>query len=391
MRILKVTGGYPPAYAQGGTATAAHSLMKALKAIGNQVMVLTTNINGKNKLDLVGMHKYDGVDVCYCRASNSFLPYYSPELTKTLKTIAKDFDIVLLDSSWTVYGVSAGKILQKTGKPYIIYSHGCLDPERLKISKFKKKLWWMLFDKHLYNKAAAVVALTETEIQHLKNMGIRTSIFKIPNGVEVKEIDTKLVKSIIAKEFPNLVSHEYILYLGRFDPIKGIDILIDAYYNIRKKKGSDFPLLILAGPNNNHYALKIRKKVSILGLESDVIFTGLVTGEKKAALMKRAKLFVLPSKGEGLPVTALEALAYEIPVIITKKCYLSEVSKHKAGIEVEADNRSLAEAIVYAIKNYPEMLLMAKRGKDLVSRFFSWKVVAKETAKMCKAVLGGNK
>ena len=388
MRILKITGGYPPAFAQGGTATAAHSLMKALKRQGADVAVLTLNINGKERLEPSnGFVDYEGIPVWYCRGEMHPVPYFSLEFSRVLSEHINDYDIVLLDSNWTGYGLSTGKICRENKKPYIMYSHGCLDPSRLKIGRFKKNFWWHFLDAPLYNNANAVVALTRAEVDHLRNKGVRTPITVIPNGVEKDPDRERACIEELAEINPDLVPDKYFLFLGRLDPIKGIDLLMKAY--ARLIQGIQEPLhrLVIAGPSHKNYIDQLLALHEDLRLGDKVVFTGMVQGVGKWSLMKYAKAFVLTSLGEGLPMTALEALSIGTPVILSKACYLPEISEWAAGLEIDPQVDSIEKALKWAIENPDEHKEMSQKGIEMVEKTFTWEKVAQKTIDLCERVL----
>ena len=87
--------------------------------------------------------------------------------------------------------------------------------------------------------------------------------------------------------------------------------------------------------------------VQELGLGDRVIFTGMVTGEAKAALLTHADLFVLPSYSEGFPMVVAEAMGYGLPLVITETCYVPEVEEGGAGLVVKPDTESLTDCPAY--------------------------------------------
>lgn len=383
MRILKITGGYPPSHAQGGTATAAHFLMKHLKGLGHDVYVITTNINGKERIH-PGETVYDGVPVCYCSASNRVVPYYSPEMKRKIIETIEQFDVILLDSTWTWYGVVAGKILSKHRKAYIIYSHGCLDPEKLAKGRVKKKLWWTLFDKKLYNRSSAVVALTMEEKRQLESIGVEAPIYVIPNGVEVQQLSREEYFKTLSQSFPELLQKEYFLYLGRFEYIKGLDILLKAYEKLLYTR-PDVPLLVLAGPYDAVWIRKLKVNSTVL---RNVRFTGLVSHPLKDALIYFSKAMVLASRSEGLPMSVLEALSLGKPVVITDKCNLPQVEIYGCGIVTRPDCKSFYEGLHKFLSFSLDVLSnMSDNALKLARNEFSWKKVAMDTEKLIYNIL----
>jgi glycosyltransferase involved in cell wall biosynthesis len=388
MKILKVTGGYPPAFAQGGTATAAHSLMKSLKKNGAEVAVLTLNINGKERIQPSGdFTDYEGIPVRYCKGYMHPVPYFSIELKKVLTNIIKQYDIVLLDSNWTGYGLSTGLICRQSNKPYIIYSHGCLAPNRLLISPLRKKLWWKLFDSPLYNKADGVVALTKSEILQLRNLGVKSPITIIPNGVENNFNENDISIDTLKCFNQKLDKDNFFLFLGRLDPIKGIEMLLEAYARLSKSFSTSLPLMVFAGPSHKNYIKNIKKYMTNLGLEEKIIFTGLVKGVEKWALIKFASAFILPSFGEGLPMAALEALSLGTPVILSKTCYLPEITEWGAGLEIDTRVESISDALKWAIENPDQHKKMGFRGINMIKELFSWDKIAQKTYILCEKIL----
>lgn len=385
MRIVKVTGGYPPAFQQGGTATAAHSLCKALKSLGHSTKVLTTNIDGSAFLPWGDQWRpYDGIDVFYARASRKYLPYYCPALVRELRRLLYAADIVLLDSSWTWYGPKVGAQCRRMGVPYVVYAHGCLAPGRVRRGYWKKRLWWRLFDADLYNKASAVVALTEKEAHDLRRFGVsRPLIEVIPNGVDpIPRLDAPghHLRSIgIDPDRP------IVLFLGRIEPIKGVDVLIRAFRLICDHTPD--PLLVIAGPDEDGERQKTERLSHAIGLGDRVVFTGPVYGETKWALLHSATVFVLPSVEEGLPMAVLEALECGVPVVISEGCGLREVAASKAGFVVSRDFREIATSVLCLLRDRQLRSEMGLNGRGLVESKYRWRRVAEQTIDLCRRIM----
>lgn len=386
MRILFVVGAYPPSDKHGGPPITNHCLAKALKKLGHEVFVLTTDINGKERLDVVsGNTEWDNIGVRYCRWIKSPIPIHSPELGRELRKIGSNFDIALISSAWNSYGLSASKSCRKTDLPYIMYPHGSFDRTRLRRSCFKKKVFWKLFDKHIYNRANGVVALTESEANQLQAMEVKSPITVIPNGVLSKNISTSQSKSELQKNFCDLIDHSFILFLGRLEQIKGIDILVKAFAQIH----NDFPshTLVLAGPNERGHRQEIEELIKQYNLFDSVLFTGHVDGSVKQSLLHCAEAFVLSSYGEGLPMSVLEAMATGIPVVISDKCHIPEVQTSNAGVIVSCDPHSVANGLRKVLADPSAREIMGENGKHLINEKFTWEKVAAATETLCKQII----
>ena len=112
---------------------------------------------------------------------------------------------------------------------------------------------------------------------------------------------------------------------------------------------------------------------------SDIVFTGPLYGEDKLEAYADADVYVLPSRYEMFPVTILEAWAAGNPVITTNKCGISDMVK-EAGIVVEYDKNSLAEAIIKIITDDELAEKYVKKG-TLILKTLSWENIGQKIEK----------
>ena len=172
---------------------------------------------------------------------------------------------------------------------------------------------------------------------------------------------------------------DYVLYLGTLKPSKNIEGLVAAFS--RLKNVDEGLKLVLAGKKGWLYE-PIFEKVKDLGLEDDVIFTDFVDEEDKPALIKGAKVFVLPSFWEGFGLDVLAAMACGVPVVVSKVGSLPEVAGD-AGILVDPKS---VESIAGGIKEVllaPNTKYNSMVGKGLAqAKKFSWEKTARETLKI---------
>lgn len=369
MKILKITGSYPPSFNQGGTVTAAHQFCLELKKQGHDVVVLTTTINGTEKLNgnRTFHDVYEGVDVYYFRANKKALPYYSYELSKYLKSIVNNFDLVLLDTSFTFYGLSVSRILRKNKIPYFVYSHGCYQKNRWKKSKIKKIVWWNLFDKKIYNSASEVIALTSDEKQTLLQLGVKSSIAIIPNGINVEHICDRNIEN----------KNKRILFLGRINHIKGVDILIESL-SFLKKRTDDF-VLDIVGPIDENYKNRLITIAKDCDVISKIKFHGPVDNVGKWSFYCNTDIFCLTSRGEGFSMAILEALSVGKPVLISTHCSFPEVQGNRLGIIVDLNPQEIATGLYEILTKEPHDSSRSQLSMDFIRKNYSWKNIVKKT------------
>lgn len=138
----------------------------------------------------------------------------------------------------------------------------------------------------------------------------------IPNGIDIKKygIGNKRVDFI---EKYNKKNSNVLMTLGRLsaaEQYKGIDEVIELMPKVLMKYQNIIYLIVGEGDDKP----RLQKKVENLGLEGNVIFTGYVSDEHKADIIRIADVFIMPGKGEGFGFVYLEAMACGIPVIGSK-------------------------------------------------------------------------
>ncbi len=166
-----------------------------------------------------------------------------------------------------------------------------------------------------------------------------------------------------------LESRKYIFTLGRFVEEKGFDLLIKAFSRIR----SENIRLVIAGKADHEtaYSLMLRD----LALSSDVVLTGFVKGAELQQLFNNACLFVLPSFHEGLPISLLEAMSYNLPVLVSDIPANKEVAIPDDRYFKTGDLESLAEKLGGILEQKFEPV-----HYDM--SMYNWDTIAQQTAEV---------
>ena len=166
-----------------------------------------------------------------------------------------------------------------------------------------------------------------------------------PSGVnEQQALPPKLIR-----EKYGLNGADYLLFLGRIDPIKRVDWLIDLAVTLPPS----VKIVIAGGPQDStsaDYLHRLRLKCSD---GRSCIFTGPVTGQEKAELLSNCMAFITPSKNEGLPVSLMEALS------IGKCCIASDIEGHQEVI------RNGVTGFLFDQGNKDEFFMTVKKVLDL--------------------------
>lgn len=175
---------------------------------------------------------------------------------------------------------------------------------------------------------------TKNDIEKLYNP--KAKIHAIPLGADHIKPATKISKN----------NQPYILYLGTIEPRKNLEILIEAFDEIKQLLNIPHKL-ILAG----HIGWKSKNIVNKAKKTPDVILKNFVDEEQKANLYANASMFIYPSTYEGFGLPPQEAMAYGTPLICSTGGALQEIYKDHALLFDPNDKEKLKLHILEIIKN----------------------------------------
>ncbi len=216
----------------------------------------------------------------------------------------------------------------------------------------KKNMSWGGASKNSWNlrtKLASVIAYQNSDMNQrfFRNM---KNLFFIPRGVNTNEFFPGDKDISILKEFNLRDDEKIVLCVANLDaPVKGIEVLIDAFALVKDKISK--LRMLLVGYDEEPYADDLKHKVVAMNLNDKIVFTGKRPDVK--SFLSLADVFVLPtlSKGEGSPVSLLEAMASGV---ITLGSRIPGIRDQLAGFEelmFEAGNaRELAEKIKWVME-----------------------------------------
>ena len=187
--------------------------------------------------------------------------------------------------------------------------------------------------------------------------------------------------------------HEVILFVGRIEPLKGIDIIIYAIKILLEKNPSMRVCLWVVGGNSSETRdnwseelKKLEKIRKVLNIETSVKFVGRKHQSELPDYYNAAKIVVMPSHYESFGITALEAMACGVPVITTDVTGVSDLfdKKHHALLTTANNPLLLAEKMRHLLSDEEAYAKTSKLVYDKV-RDLSWEAVAQKYMEICVA------
>ena len=255
------------------------------------------------------------------------------------------------------------------GKRCMATIHG-IDWQRAKWSGFARK--YIKFGEKVAAKYAdEIIVLSEGAQKYFMDTYGRKTVF-IPNGVNRPVLRSPQ----LIKEKYGLDKEEYILFLGRLVPEKGITYLIEAFKKVKTKK----KLVIAGGSSDTDAFLQELKKLS--KGDERIVFTGFVQGKMIEELYSNAYVYTLPSDLEGMPLSLLEAMSYGNCCLTSDIAECAEVVEDKALMFKKSDVIDLKERLQYACEN-PDAVKKLKDGaSDFICQKYNWDDVVEQTLRL---------
>jgi len=388
MKILHVTKTFKPFWEFGGVARVSYEMSRHLLDRGHEITVYT--IDSFSSIKEVESNKQTDVDGLKTYYFNNLLRFFPGHFelispVPILNIIGKDinnFDLIHFHDIRTSLTVVTAYYAKKNNIPYIIQAHGSL------ITFFQKqklkKIFDIFFGHKILNGASKVIALTGTEADQYKKMGVdEDKIEIVPNGIDLSEYDNLPTRGEFRKKYGIKDDEKVILYIGRLHGTKGIDMLVKAFSGISKEI-NDIKL-VLVGPDDR-YRSTLEDLIRTLDLDDYVVFTGFVTNDEKTAALVDADVFITPSFS-GFPVTFLEACACGTPIITTNKGDELDWIQDKVGYVVEYDKDQLRDAIFKVLSDEGLKRRFGEEGRRLVREEFGWNEIVRKVEGLYKSLM----
>lgn len=357
MNILQVTLGFLPATAWGGPVKIVHNNAKELIRRGHQVTVYCTNLFDKgNKIqprtfeDVV-----DGIRVVYFDTwripywPGTLGPIWCPDLPSHLRRELSSFDVIHLNGYRSLMNLQIVNALQDADLPLVIQPHGAM--QVIVNTFFIKRMYDRLLGRRELERAQAFIALQASERDQILSHGVPAErIAVIANGLDPRNYHLDVSPGAFRKHYGVSPDKKLILFLGRINRKKGVDMLIEAFAQLEDVDA----VLAVVGPDDGQLP-EVQTLIARHDLAERVILTGLLSGDDVLEAYRDADLFVLPCRTDTFPTTIMEACLLGTPMVVTEGCEIAhlvkdrvaEVTSFDPGLFAEAMRRVLSDRDLY--------------------------------------------
>lgn len=352
----------------------------ALASLGVEVHVATTDDDGPgSRLQPPpgGVEVRNGVTVRYFPRQTSFYSFSAP-LVVWLWQNMRNYDLVHIHALFNFPALAAGVIASLRQVPFILRPLGTLANWGFRTRRpLLKRLSFRFLEGPLLGRAAAVHCTSEMERHEIEGMecsGFRAVV--IPNPVETAPL------------LPSLAgAARTVLFLGRLDPKKGLDLLLPAFASVVTRRPD--ARLRLVGDGAPDFVAGLKKTVQELGLEECVTFSGFLKGDARREAWRLASIFVLASRTENFGISVVEAMERGLPVVISDEVGICEqVAAREAGLVVPCDSDRIAEALLRLLEDEPLRQRLGHNGRIAAQELYSPSSVARALRDLYVSICG---
>ncbi|MFN3301460.1 MAG: glycosyltransferase [Patescibacteria group bacterium] len=362
MRIGFFTDTYLPI--TFGTEISIETFRIFLEKFGHQVFVFAPKYN----LNLEEKNVFRFPSIRLFRSPENRLMFFGPKDIK--KIIALKLDLVHAHTPFSAGWLA--KIIAKKSKIPLFYTSHILYPEYarywiLKENKILPSLM-KIYLKVYGNSCSALIAPSLKMKRLLEEYGVKKKIFVLPTGLDFERFKKVQEKDAeIRKKFGIPFEAKILLYVGRLTQEKNVSFLLDAFYEIQKKRKNVYFVLVGEG-----YLMKeLKEKVKKWGIESKVIFTGRISWEEVIKIYRQANIFLFASLTDTQGLIIIEASFFGLPIIALKDdCYAGMLIDGKNGYTVYPYQVSLfAEKVLNVLNNENLYRFFSENAKEIAKNF----------------------
>ena len=372
MKIAFVCPASLPATQFGGIMFLCVNISKKLSDIGHDLTIYTTNLDFANNTNTFSkkLPKEEKIENFVIKRTNVwfsvFLFFINPGMYKQMMN--DDFDIIHAVGIRSFQAFIATIVSKRKKVPLVISDQGGLTTHPdLKESSFKKRILIKMQQpviKFIINHASKIIVPNVYEKKIFLNFCDEEKISIVRNGIDINEF--KFHESDVTKKFK--INGEFILFLGRFHEVKGIDTLLEAINLIKKNPSLEKIKIMIMGVDFG-YENEMESIIKKFNLFENVVVVKKPTRKDVISAYNECKFLVLPSKWELSPLTPLERFACKKTVISTTAHGIPFTISHNENclLVPPSDPQNLANAILELLQNPTKCQELAKSGFKMVS------------------------
>lgn len=389
MRILISVQNYHPAYAFGGRVTKSVALAEGLQRLGNSVTVVTTSVVDRDRRAAWRTRSADinGVIVHYLGTLAAIgTSSVNPSVLPFARSHVGEADVVHIIGLYESLGPAIGRYARLFGVPYAVEPIGMLIP--IIRSLAAKRLYHRLFGRKLLRSARSIVVTSRIEREDAIRFGIQPERLTVRrNGVDLAKFRRTGPVGVFRNRIGVPPGDPLILWIGRVESRKNLEQLLCAVGGLT---GVPWHLAIVGPAEQQSHLDRLHQLAEDLGLTHRTHFVGALFGDEMVQAYRDATVVALVSIRENWGNVVQEAMAVQVPVLVTTTCGVADVVEKGGGLVVERDVGSIRDGLMrlltdddlyhrltMELANHPVSLSWDEPVDQMASLFASWKEARK--------------
>lgn len=318
---------------------------------------------------------------------------FNAKLVPWLKENRSRFEGVVVNGLWQYCGYAAWRALAGN-TPYVVFTHGMLDPyfkRAFPLKHLKKWLYWVPAEYRVLRDAHRVLFTSSAE-KHLAEESFwlhRWNPYVVPYGASSPpEKPQEELMEAFYKSCPAVRGKRFLLFLGRIHHKKGCDMLIEAFGKVAH---TDPELeLVMAGPDQQHWSETLKEMAAHAGVADRIHWPGMIRGDAKWGAFYASEAFILPSHQENFGIAVAEALACSTPVLLADKVNIAEdIAAEGAGLmELDTPEGTVNLLRRWIAMSPDERSAMAKRAYECFNARYNMRENAKTIIRLFEMASG---
>ena len=364
--------GDPDAPVPGGPARTVRGLTQSLSRQGHRVTVFAQG--NRDSVTSEG-----AVPVRVFRRPSATVPFsVAPDLLDYLRTNPDALDGVVLNGVFHPDLARLALAARRSGLPYLVSPLDPYHPAIFRRHRLRKAAYWRLIERRLLQASAGVLVMIDGHGAYLNARGITAPFVTVPTGIDHGAARTRVRPAPLGGAVR-------LGYLGRMDSWhKGVDLLLEGFAAVTDR----FPGLRLTLTGSGPDEPRLKQMAAQLGLSGAVTFTG-ADHRSSVEILSDWDALITPSRFDGYPMTVLEAMVAERPVVVSTEAGISDhVERAGCGLTIPPSARGVADGISRLLARQDDWPSMAARGRAYVAKHFDWDTIARNAAHDVAGLLG---
>ena len=373
MKIALTCPASLPATQFGGIMFLCVHIAKHLSNTGHNVTIYTTDLDFSNNTSTFNkdLSRIEKVDNFFIKRTHvwfsKFLFFINPGMYKQM--INDDYDIIHTIGIRSFQALISAIISKRKKIPLVISDQGGLTthPDLRNASRSKRFLIYLQkpIVKFVINQASKIIVPNNYEKEIFLEFIDESKISIVKNGIDLNDLSSSKVD--FCKKYE--ITDKFILFLGRFHLVKGVDTLLDAIYLLKNNLNFEKCKVVIMGVDFG-YEFKMEEKIQKLNLLKNVIVIKKPPREDVISAYNQCQFLVLPSKWELSPLTPLEGFACKKTIVSTTAHGIPHTITHNENciLVTPSDPQELANGILELLQNTAKREKFAESGFNMVVR-----------------------